>query len=107
NNQLNYEQLHLFFKGYQSDMDDHAESQEESQSYNKARNLRLFSENGILSLESITGTKKVYENNNIIKYLGWYAFADELILFTKTNLSPENPNIVDQVIKGVIIQSYD
>lgn len=86
NNQLNYEELHLFMKGYQSDIDNHLEGKE---SYNVAVNGRLFSENGILSYQSVQGTRKVYENDNIIKYLGWAAFKDELIVFVKTNLEVE------------------
>lgn len=93
NNQLNYENLHTFFKGYQSDLDDHSENNE---TYNKAENIRLFSENGVLSVESVRGTKLVYENPHIFKYNGYYAFKDELIVFTKTDLPVENPDIDEE-----------
>ncbi len=83
NNQVNYEQLHTFLKGFQVDMDNHAENPE---TFVKGINGRLVSKDGILSYTSLAGTLKVYDNNAIVKYTGWYAFLDELIVFTKTTL---------------------
>lgn len=83
NKSLNYEQIHLLLKGHQVDLDNHAESNE---SYSHSINLRLYSENGVLSLETLQGTKPVNHNSETVKYLGSWAFSDELIVFVKTEL---------------------
>lgn len=86
NNSLNYHALHTFIKGFRNDNENHAESE---QSYVHGENGRLYSHNGKLSFSSLEGTIKVYENPNIKKYLGWCAFDDELIMFTKCDPETE------------------
>ena len=77
---LNYEQLHLFIEGMKISKEQNIE---ENKSYEYGLNGRLYSENGKLSFSSIKGTLSIYDNPNIIKYLGFYSFQDELVLFVK------------------------
>ena len=77
---MNFNALHTFVKGLQGDFVNNAETNE---TFQKGVNGRLVSKNGMLSFSSIQGNKKVYENENIIKYLGYEAFIDELIIFVK------------------------
>lgn len=79
-NNANYEVLNNFIEGMRGDFDQHAESKS---SYEFGLNGRLYSHNGAVSFSSIRGTKEVFRNEGIIKYLGYYAFEDELILFLK------------------------
>jgi len=79
---LNIEQLNVFLKGWANDLSDNFE---QNNSFLYGLNGRLYSENGTLNYTSIKGTKTVFTNPAIMKYLGWYAFKDELILFVKYN----------------------
>lgn len=81
-NNINYEALNVFIEGMKSDWAQHAES---SKSYNYGKNGRLYSHDGVVSFSSIQGTKEVYRNNFIAKYIGACAFEDELILFAKAD----------------------
>jgi len=85
--------LQKFIKGLRIDFDEHAES---SESYIDGVNGRLFSLNGTLSYASIEGTAEIYQNNNIVKYLGFGAFRDELILLVKVLPTIDNV-IVDPI----------
>jgi hypothetical protein len=51
--------------------------------YTKGINGRLYSDNGTISFAAGKGTKLVYENEQIVKYLGYYSFQNELIVFAK------------------------
>lgn len=77
---VNYEVLHHFIEGLKGDFAQHSES---PNSYQNALNGRLYSHNGVVSFSSLKGTKKVYKNEGIVKYLGYWAFEDELIIFVK------------------------
>lgn len=79
---LNFEELRTFNGGYVTDLVDSAEFKE---TYQKAVNGRLYSNNGTLAFCSVKGTKHVLNDPNIVKYLGYYAFKDELIVFVKSN----------------------
>ena len=76
----NFEELHLFIEGMKSDFDNHAET---PKTYEYGLNGRLYNHKGTIAYSSIRGTKKVLENPNIVKYLGYCAFRDELLLFVK------------------------
>lgn len=78
----NTQALHQFVQGMRTDFDNHAES---DKSYQNGLNGRIFSENGIFSYSSIKGTIEIYNNPSIIKYLGYCAFNDELLLIVKLN----------------------
>lgn len=77
---LNNEILQIFIQGMMNSKEQHAE---EKTSYEFASNARLLSHNGKLAISSIKGTLPVYDNPNIVKYLGYYAFEDELVVFVK------------------------
>lgn len=79
---LNFEQLHVFIEGMKNSRESHAE---ENKSYEYGLNGRLYSNNGVLSYSSIKGTVEIYNDPNIVKYLGFYAFVDELVVFVKYN----------------------
>src|SRR5690606_5743872 len=51
--------------------------------YVKGVNGRLYSKDGMVAFCAGAGTKLVYQNNEIVKYLGYYSFQDEIILFAK------------------------
>ena len=72
--------LNQFIKGLRGDFVEEAEN---PQSYTKAINGRLYSHNGVVAFSSVKGTKKVYENPNIVSYHGYFAFNDELLIFVK------------------------
>ena len=76
----NFEELHMFMEGMKSDFDNHAET---PKTYEYGLNGRLYNHKGTISYSSVKGTKKVLENPNIVKYLGYCAFRDELLLFVK------------------------
>lgn len=79
-NTKNSEVLHSFIEGMKTDFHNNAES---NKSFEKGQNGRLYSENGMISYSCLKGTKEVFSNPSIVKYLGYYAFEDELILFMK------------------------
>lgn len=99
NEQVNYDYLHTFFEGMTTDLDNHAET---NKNFYEALNLRLISKDGILSLSSIQGTKKVYQNKDIKKYMGYWSFSDELIVFAKVNKKID-PNIIDYIEQEIIL----
>lgn len=92
---FNDEQVNFFLKGWSADLNDDFEKQE---TFISSLNGRLYSENGVLSYVSLKGTvENVFSNINIVKYLGCYAFKDELICFVKYNgvynISSETRNV--------------
>ena len=103
----NYSVLHTFVEGLKSDFDNHAES---NNSYQNSLNGRLYSRNGILSFSSIKGTKKVWENVSLKKYLGYWAFDDELIIFCKSikevSQGEEDPDIDYEIKKQLRINNF-
>lgn len=76
----NSEQEHFFTEGWRIDSVNNAES---AKTYFLGFNGRLYSNNGKLSFSSIEGTLEVFYDERIIKYLGYTAFKDELILLVK------------------------
>lgn len=78
----NSHQEHFFFEGMKVDNTDNIES---SKSFFYGQNGRLYSKNGKLSFSSIEGTIDVFNDVRILKYLGYAAFKDELILMVKVH----------------------
>lgn len=76
----NTEQEHFFINGMKVDNVNNAK---DSKSYFFGWNGRLYSKNGKIAFSSIEGTIDVFDDNRIIKYLGYTAFKDELILMVK------------------------
>lgn len=89
--QLNYEELHLFFEGMKSSREQHSE---ENKSFETGVNGRLHSRNGKLSYSSIKGTIEAYNNPLVVKYLGYFSFADELFLLVKYNTKVVGDSII-------------
>lgn len=104
NSDNNKEYLHSFIKGWQKDMDDHSESNE---TYDEGENGRLISENGSLSYVAVTGSLLVYENTDIVKYLGSYSFKDELIVFGKCSASLSPIETEDKTIIEILVSDFD
>lgn len=77
---INFESLQLFIKGMKISREQHAE---EPDTYEYGLNGRVFSENGKFSFSSIKGTVEIHNDPNIVKYLGWYAFSDEMVFLVK------------------------
>ena len=75
---------------------------EENKSFEYGLNGRLTSLNGSLSYSSIKGTFEIYNNPMIIKYLGYFAFADELVLMVKYNERGADSvsNVVTEAVIG-------
>jgi len=97
---LNFDQLHLFVEGMKNSR---VQEAEENNSYEYGLNGRLYSKDGKLAYSSIQGTVSIYNNDKIVKYLGYYAFADALIIFVKYNQKGAGlgtTNVVSEVILG-------
>lgn len=97
---LNFEQLHLFVEGMKNSR---VQEAEENNSYEYGLNGRLYSKDGKLAYSSIKGTVSIYNNDKIVKYLGYYAFADALVVFVKYNQKGAGlgtTNVVSEVILG-------
>lgn len=89
----NSEQEHFFVEGMRSDNVNNAES---PKSFFFGLNGRLYSYNGKLSFSSIEGTIDVFKDERIIKYMGYTAFKDELVLMVKVRNEGDfgiDPNI--------------
>ena len=100
----NFEELHVFVEGMKTDFENHAEA---PKTYEFGLNGRLYSHNGAISYSSIVGTKKIYENINIVKYLGFCAFKDELLIFVKgmPELITEDIGTIEYVTKKRLLAS--
>ena len=97
---LNFEQLHLFVEGMKNSR---VQEAEENNSYEYGLNGRLYSKDGKLAYSSIKGTVSIYNNDKIVKYLGYYAFADALVVFVKYNQKGAGlgtTNVISEVILG-------
>lgn len=87
---INKASINTFQKGNSFDNSDNVELNE---TFSKGINGRLYSHNGKIAFSSIKGSKLIYENENIVKYLGYHAFDDEMIVFVKTNMKTEDPEV--------------
>ncbi len=102
----NFKILNQFIKGLRGDFVEEAEN---PQSYVKGENGRLYSHNGTIAFSSVKGTKKVYENQNIVSYHGYCAFHDELLIFVKALpiIATENGGTITyQNIQKLIAHSF-
>lgn len=77
---INFRKVRSLEGGLSTDLTDNIER---SNSYQKAIGGRLWSKNGVMSFSGGKGSKLVYQNTDIVKYLGYYSFKDEVILFAK------------------------
>lgn len=94
---INFESLRLFIKGMMNSRENHAEDEE---SFQYGLNGRLYARNGKLSFSSIKGTMEIYNNPDVVKYLGFAPFLDELVLLVKYAQQPTK--IVEATINKTI-----
>jgi len=95
----NFDLVRTFEDGYSTDLTNNIEKKNTMQ---KAVNGRLYSVNGVLKFNAIEGSKLVYQNSSIVKYLGYYSFRDEFIVFAKAIKSETNEGTTTQVCDNVI-----
>ena len=82
---MNFEKINTFEGGLSNDLTNNVEK---SNTYQKGFGGRIYQKDGIISFNAGKGSKLIYQNNQIVKYLGYYPFNDELIVFAKC-LKPE------------------
>lgn len=101
---LNQDEFHSFIKGWQKDLENHAER---SESFDDAKNMRLYSINGTMALSALPGTREVYNNVEIKRYLGYWGFKDELIVFVKAETSLSEIEYETKTITEVTVQNFE
>lgn len=77
---INISKTKTFEGGYSVDLNDNAEK---SNTFQKATNGRLFVKNNVLAFSAGKGTRLVYQNEKIVKYLGYFSFKDQVLIFAK------------------------
>jgi hypothetical protein len=77
---INFNKINTFEGGNSKDL---TENVEKKNTYSKGLNGRIYSENNVFSFSSIEGTKLVYQNAQIVKWLGYYSFREETIVMAK------------------------
>lgn len=91
---VNLNKIKTFEGGYSTDLTDNVEPKN---TYQKAVNGRLYSKNGVFSFSGGKGTKLVYSNPNIVKYIGSVAFKDEFIAFAKVLKNENFDSVITEV----------
>jgi len=104
NSNLNDAEIHQFSKGWTVDLDNHIE---QSTGFTDAWNGRLYSKDGTLAFVSVNGTRFVYNNENVLKYNGFYAFEDELIVFGKADIPIEQGETEEQEIIEITVNNFN
>ena len=72
--------LHQFIRGMRQDFDPNAERND---SYEYGINGRLYGNGSALSYSSLEGTTQILDIPEVVKYMGYWPFVDELIIFVK------------------------
>jgi len=98
---LNFPRENTFDGGYSKELTNNIEKKN---TYSNPLNGRIYSRDGVFSFSAIKGSKLVYQNDDIVKWLGVYSFRDEAIIFAKC-LKPtgSGQTTEQQVCKDVII----
>ena len=78
--EINFKNINVFVKGLSFDLESRMDKKE---TYQNSLNGRLYSKKGTIAFSSIQGTVELYNNPAIKKYLGGYAFEDQLVLLVK------------------------
>jgi hypothetical protein len=89
---MNFDVIRTFEGGYSTDSHDNLEKKN---TFQKGVNGRIYSKNGVFSFKAIKGSRLVYSNSSIVKYLGSFSFSEELIVMAKcdgTLISSETLN---------------
>ena len=90
----NFDKTKTFEGGHSTSLTDNVEREN---TFQKGVNGRLYSKNGVLSFSAVKGSKLVYQNNKIVKYLGYFSFKDEVIVFAKCLKSIVGPGLETEV----------
>lgn len=102
---INFRHKKTFEGGYSTDTTNNVEA---SNTYQKAVSGRLYSKDGVFSFSGGKGTKLVYQNDNIVKYLNYQSFKDETIVFAKCIKGTELGGTTETVEELIIIaNSFD
>lgn len=100
---LDFKEIRTFNGGYVTDLVDEAEFKDTLQ---KGVNGRLYSHNGVLAYSSVKGTIEVMNDPDIVKYLGYFSFKDEMIVFVKSKRNPTNGGD-GQGTSTTVLNAYD
>ena len=76
----NFRKVKSFEGGYSTDLTNNIEK---DNTFQKALGGRLYSKDGVFSFSGGAGSKLIYDNANIVKYLGFHSFKDEIVVFAK------------------------
>lgn len=101
---INKASINTFQKGHSFDNENHAELNE---TFSKGKNGRLYSHNGKIAFSSIKGSKLIYQNDQVVKYLGYHSFDDELIVFAKVLKPEDEEEIPTEPVTERVITSND
>ena len=96
---INFDKTQTFEGGYSTDITDNIERKN---TFAKNVNGRLYSKNGVFSISSVDGGKLIYQNNQIVKYLGFHSFRDETLVFAKCLKPTLGPPNEEQVCTTII-----
>lgn len=91
---INQNKIKTFEGGFSTDSIENVEKQN---TYQKALCGRLYSKNGVFSFSAGEGTKLVYSNPNIVKYIGSVSFKDEFIAFCKVLKSEDFDSVITEI----------
>lgn len=102
---INFRDIRTLEGGYSTDLTNNVEKRN---TYQKGFAGRLYSKDGVLSFSGGAGTKLIYKNNEIVKYLGYYSFKDEIIVFAKCLKSVSVGGTTKQICNTVLTaDSFD
>lgn len=96
---INFKDIRTLEGGYSIDLTDNIEKKN---TYQKAIGGRLWSKNGVVSFSGGSGTKLVYDNPNIVKYIGAHSFKDEILVFAKCIKGTTLGGTTQTVFKSII-----
>lgn len=98
----NFELVRTFEDGYSTDLKDNLERKN---TFQKGINGRLYEKNGTLAFNAIEGSKLVYTNNQLVKYLGFHSFRDEFLVFAKCLKTLNNDESTEEICSTTIVAS--
>ena len=101
---INFSTVNTFEGGNSKDL---SQNIEKKNTFEKGLNGRIYSKDGVFSFTAISGSKLVYENSQIIKYLGHHSFRDEAIVFAKCLIPTGEGQGTEETITEIQIQTDD
>lgn len=97
---LNFRNKKTFDGGYSTDRTNNIEN---PNTYQKAISGRLYSKDGVFSFSGGKGTKLVYQNSNIVKYLHYQSFKDETLVFAKCVKGTALGGTVEEIEQTILV----